>query len=59
MFAAARASLRRKYKTFCRECQREIEGLSRLRFCSQTCQRRHWRARRKEMGPGADLPKVP
>lgn len=56
--ARLRAAARRQYKTICRECQKEIVGLSRRKFCGQTCQRAHWRRRLKAMNPGDELPPV-
>lgn len=56
--AKLRAAARRRYKTICRECNKEIVGLSRKKFCGQTCQRAHWRRRLKNMSPGDDLPSV-
>jgi hypothetical protein len=58
--AKLRAAARKKYKTYCRreDCGKEIVGLSRRKFCGQTCQRAHWRKRLSEMGPGDELPAV-
>lgn len=56
--AKLRAAARRQYKTVCRECGKEIVGLTRKKFCRQTCQRAHWRRRLKEMNPGDELPVV-
>lgn len=53
---AARA--RKQYPTSCRECDKQIVGLSRRKFCDQTCQRRHWRRRLADMNPGDALPPV-
>jgi hypothetical protein len=58
--AKLRAAARKQYKTYCREesCGKEIVGLSRKKFCSQNCQRRHWRRRLAAMSPGDVLPSV-
>lgn len=54
--AKLRARARRQYKTQCLECQAELVGLARRRFCGQTCQRRSWRRRLANMKPGDPLP---
>lgn len=56
--AKLRAAARRQYKTFCRECGKELIGLSRKKFCGQTHQRAHWRRRLASMNPGDPLPPV-
>ena len=56
--ARLRAAARKQYKTTCRECGKEIVGLSRKKFCGQTHQRAHWRRRLAEMNPGDELPPV-
>lgn len=56
--ARLRALARKQYVTNCRECGKEIVGLSRKKFCGQTHQRAHWRRRLAAMNPGDSLPPV-
>jgi hypothetical protein len=51
-----RALSRRQYQVECYTCGKEIVGLSRKKFCGQTCQRVSWRRRLAAMKPGDDLP---